>query len=57
MIPHEKKSEFVPFMDITDFPTVGELRRTEEDGASEAIIIPNGLFFGESLVNEAFVSE
>lgn len=54
-IPREE-GEFVPFMDIIDFPTVGELGRTEVDGASEAINIPNGLYFGESLVTEAFVS-
>ncbi len=54
MIPRPE-GEFVPFMDITEFPGVAELGRTEVDGASEAIIIPNGLLFGESLVTTAFV--
>ncbi len=53
MIPRPE-GEFVPFMNITEFPSVAELERVQ-DGVSEAIIIPNGLLFGDSLVTTAFV--
>ncbi len=48
--------DFVEFFDITEFPGVAELDRNVLDGASEAIIIPNGLWFGQDIVTEAFVS-
>ncbi len=56
VINPQPKGDFVEFYDITEFPGVAELDNDVLDGASEAIIIPNGLWFGQEFVKEAFVS-
>ncbi len=56
VINPQPEGDFVEFLDITEFPGVAELDRDVLDGASEAIIIPNGLWFGQDIVTEAFVS-
>ena len=48
--------EFLPFLDLTNFPGVMELDNAQVDGFSDPIVIPDGLIFGDQIATLAYVS-
>ena len=52
----EFEVEFLPILDLTTFPGVMELDKTEADATSVAIPIPDGLIFGNEIATLAYVS-
>lgn len=48
--------DFLPLLDLTTFPGVTELEKNQADATSEAIIIPDGLIFGNKIATLAYVS-
>ena len=48
---------FLPFVDLNDFPNVSKLKNTLADATSEAIVIPDGLLFGNRIATLAYVSD
>lgn len=47
--------EFLPFVDITEFPGFMELDKTKPDATSDPVYIPDGLIFGDTTVTSAYV--